>query len=58
MEDTKTRIMEFIAKNQRVQSNKGIVILLNGPPGVGKASIAKTIGKFLNLLTAVISMVG
>lgn len=40
MTETKERILEFIAKNKRVNSQKGMVLLLTGPPGVGKTSIA------------------
>jgi len=40
MSETKERILEFIAKNKRVNSQKGMVLLLTGPPGVGKTSIA------------------
>lgn len=47
MVETKERILEFIAKNKRVNSQKGMVLLLTGPPGVGKTSIAKSIGECL-----------
>ena len=50
--------MEFIAKNKRVNSQKGMVLLLTGPPGVGKTSIAKSIGKCLKRPTCVVSMAG
>mmetsp|Transcript_34657 Transcript_34657/g.53050 ORF Transcript_34657/g.53050 Transcript_34657/m.53050 type:complete len:125 (+) Transcript_34657:1306-1680(+) len=40
MSDTKERILEFIAKNKRVNSKTGMVLLLTGPPGVGKTTIA------------------
>jgi len=40
MTETKERILEFIAKNKRINSQKGMVLLLTGPPGVGKTSIA------------------
>ena len=58
MMETKERILEFIAKNKRTNSKKGMVLLLTGPPGVGKTSIAKTIGKCLKRPTTVISMGG
>ena len=58
MHDTKDRILEFIAKNKRINSQKGMVLLLTGPPGVGKTSIAKAIGECLKRPTTVISMGG
>ena len=58
MSETKERILEFIAKNKRVNSQKGMVLLLTGPPGVGKTSIAQAIGKGLKRPTTVISMGG
>jgi ATP-dependent Lon protease len=47
MVETKERILEFIAKNKRINTQKGMVLLLTGPPGVGKTSIAKSIGECL-----------
>lgn len=58
MQDTKDRILEFIAKNKRIDGQTGIVLLLTGPPGVGKTSIAKSIGDCLKRPTTVISMGG
>jgi len=58
MVETKERILEFIAKNKRINSKKGMVLLLTGPPGVGKTSIANSIGDCLKRPTAVISMSG
>lgn len=58
MKDAKDRILEFIAKNKRINSQKGMVLLLTGPPGVGKTSIAKSIGECLKRPTTVISMGG
>lgn len=56
--EVKERILEFIAKNKRVNSKKGMVLLLTGPPGVGKTSIAKSIGECLKRPTGMISMAG
>ena len=58
MVETKERILEFIAKNKRVNSQKGMVLLLTGPPGVGKTSVAKSIGDCLKRPTTIISMGG
>lgn len=58
MVETKERILEFIAKNKRVNSKKGLVLLLTGPPGVGKTSIANSIGKCLKRPTGIVSMAG
>jgi ATP-dependent Lon protease len=58
MDETKDRILEFIAKNRRINSQKGMVLLLTGPPGVGKTSIAKSIGDCLKRPTTIISMGG
>lgn len=58
MVETKERILEFIAKNKRRQTRTGMVILLTGPPGVGKTSIAKSIGDCLKRPTTVVSMGG
>lgn len=58
MVETKERILEFIAKNRRVNSQKGMVLLLTGPPGVGKTTIANSIGACLKRPTAIVSMAG
>lgn len=45
LEDVKERVLEFIAEGHFRNSLKGSIILLVGPPGVGKTSIAQSIAK-------------
>jgi Lon-like ATP-dependent protease len=40
------------------EKSKGFILLLNGPPGVGKTSIAKSIGKCLKRTQRFISFAG
>jgi ATP-dependent protease Clp ATPase subunit len=49
MIETKERILEFIAKNQRNESKKGMVLLLTGPPGVGKTKFAQCLAESLDI---------
>ena len=48
LDDIKQRIVELIAVGQLKGSIAGSIILLSGPPGVGKTSIGKSIAKSLN----------
>merc|ERR1719253_2154451 len=43
MAEVKRRILEFIAVGKLKESVQGRIVLLVGPPGVGKTSIAKSI---------------
>lgn len=45
LEKVKERILEYLAVTQRVQSLKGQVLCLVGPPGVGKTSLGQCIAK-------------
>ncbi|MGB0406548.1 MAG: endopeptidase La, partial [Pseudomonadales bacterium] len=48
LEEVKTRILEFLAVQQRVKKLKGPVLCLVGPPGVGKTSLGESIAKATN----------
>ncbi len=48
LKDVKDRIVEYLAVRQLRQDNKGTIICLIGPPGVGKTSVGRSIARALN----------
>ncbi|MBX7247622.1 MAG: endopeptidase La [Caulobacteraceae bacterium] len=45
LEKVKERILEYLAVQSRTGSNKGPILCLVGPPGVGKTSLGRSIAK-------------
>ena len=48
LEKVKERILEYLAVQQRVRKNKGPILCLVGPPGVGKTSLGKSVARATN----------
>jgi len=48
LEEVKSRIIEYLAVKQISKNQKGTVICLVGPPGVGKTSLVTSIAKAIN----------
>lgn len=45
LEKVKERILEYLAVQQRMKKVRGPILCLVGPPGVGKTSLGKSIGR-------------
>ena len=58
LQQVKTRILEFLAVRQIAPENRGQILCLVGPPGVGKTSIASSIAGCLGRKLARISLGG
>ncbi len=48
LEDVKKRIIEYLAVRKLKNDTKGAIILLVGPPGVGKTSVGMSIARAMN----------
>lgn len=58
IEQVKKRILQHLAVMKLKKENKGSILLLLGPPGVGKTSLAESIAKALNKKLARASLGG
>ena len=48
LDDVKKRIAEYLAVRKLKNDNKGSILLLVGPPGVGKTSVGRSIARAMN----------
>lgn len=48
LDDIKKRILEYLAVRKLKKDGKGAVLILVGPPGVGKTSVGRSIAKAMN----------
>ena len=45
LQDVKERILEYLAVRKLKESNRGAILCLTGPPGVGKTSLGRSIAR-------------
>ena len=48
LEDVKKRIIEFLSVRKLKRDSKGSILILVGPPGVGKTSVGRSIANAMN----------
>ena len=48
LDDVKKRIMEYLSVRKLKKDNKGSILILVGPPGVGKTSVGRSIANAMN----------
>ena len=48
LKQVKERIIEYLAVQSLIKKNKGSILCLVGPPGVGKTSVAKSVARATN----------
>lgn len=58
MDEVKERILEFIATLNHTGGRSPMILCLDGPPGVGKTSIAKSVANAMSLKYGRVSMGG